>query len=261
MAQSALFEVPAAIIQREHEGKGRKVGETTGRVRDCQRSRVYEAERRAFPQFQEQIFESEALVLQFVERVVGSGWFIERFGVQLVEVRFRGGQNARGCPSGWIELPPWAFNPWVILHELAHVVAPGEEAGHGPEFCSIYLELVRHVLGERDHYKLAREFLIDRVKHHSGSAVKSGEQRRKDLVRLRETLDKQKADLERRTVEVERREMEIAKQARSPVSVLEASATAQVIRRAIDQGLLGGGAAGVAEKLEKFARLNGGPVG
>ncbi len=72
-----------------------------------------------------------------------------------------------------ITLPQWARNEWVILHELAHVIIwynsyknkyfERQFAGHGPEWASMYLWLVREMLGKDAADRLLASFAKERV--------------------------------------------------------------------------------------------------
>ena len=67
-------------------------------------------------------------------------------------------------------MPRWARKEWVILHELAHVIHWRQhggryEAGHGWQFCDIYLQLIRYQLGPDAHAALRDAFKANRVKY------------------------------------------------------------------------------------------------
>ena len=65
-----------------------------------------------------------------------------------------------------IQLPRWARNKYVILHEIAHHLVmrvDEDEIGHGPLFASVLLDLVRIDLGRQAYYKLKLAFLFRRV--------------------------------------------------------------------------------------------------
>jgi putative metallohydrolase (TIGR04338 family) len=66
-----------------------------------------------------------------------------------------------------IQLPRWARNKYVILHEVAHHLImriEEDEIGHSPLFASVLLDLVRIDLGVKAYYKLKLAFLFRRVK-------------------------------------------------------------------------------------------------
>jgi putative metallohydrolase (TIGR04338 family) len=141
---------------------------------DPQRARVYEAEgalaamidRRAdFPvavAFGSRVvipddrkFGDLASVQRYVDAVLALGWVRDaapRRARLPVRVRARAGATrAEYDPARLtIAVPPhhvggrWAMRELVILHELAHHLAP--QAGHGPPFVAMFLRLVEDLL-------------------------------------------------------------------------------------------------------------------
>lgn len=217
----SLFDIKAAP-------KKPKKCRTTGRPRDAQRSKVYAAERRAFPDFERDMLTKEECK-NFVDRLMESPWVVNRWGRRKVWVEFRESRRASGSPLGWIRLPSWARNPWVILHEIAHVVAPAADEGHGAEYCSVYLDLIRHRMGGADGDRLKREFVLGGVKHRVTKTTKPKES-------LSQVITE------------------------APLTKQEALMTAEKLRRGVAQGLFGGGsnrirlaALSVAVKLEEWA--------
>lgn len=62
----------------------------------------------------------------------------------VIERPNRGQRRAIAHPDHRITLPKWTRNRWMILHEMAHLLNPGEEA-HGPRFVGILMGLLaRH---------------------------------------------------------------------------------------------------------------------
>jgi putative metallohydrolase (TIGR04338 family) len=135
-------------------------------VRDTQKSKVYAAEAK----FRSMNFEPQILAdakfssiwecQNYVNRILDQQWFRARFGERQIVVDYgRNGGTAYG--SRRITLGVWARQPIVILHEIAHCVAP-YQVRHGAEFAGIYLFLVKQVYGAdaakalRDCYKEAR---------------------------------------------------------------------------------------------------------
>jgi hypothetical protein len=143
------------------------------RPRDGQRMKLYRAERiawRAHP-FHEG-FENESEVLAFVQRILRSAWMRKRCYDE-AETNIRVEFVARGTArtsGNTIMLPRWIWYKWtterwgctgemvergdaawVVLHELAHVVANWEHgrkvAGHGREYARVYLALARRFAG------------------------------------------------------------------------------------------------------------------
>lgn len=190
--QGALFDAPTMAAVDKGLASKQKLGETTGRPRDTQRLRVYEAERRAFPDYDKPEWTTEEECRTFVGSVLGAPWFRSRWGVRSVEVRFRPGSNAKGSQEGWIQLPPWGYSPHVILHELGHVVTPAQEAGHGAAFCASYLELIRHGVGEVGYRKLRREFIIGNVNHLLPEAKRQVAKNSAAIRQMQQDLERQR---------------------------------------------------------------------
>ncbi len=160
------------------------------RERDSQRQKVYDAETRAFGGW----LRSESMSVResqaFVDRVLATKWIENqedwagvlatirrRGGVEIVPSH--GGGNASfepreiGDGSGYgyirihrpsIALGVKARQKDVILHELAHLIAPRSAAAHGWQFCDIELRLVRHFLGKEAHDRLKAEFKAGKVR-------------------------------------------------------------------------------------------------
>lgn len=113
------------------------------RERDYQRSRVYEWERQEFG------WDDEPLTLEQCAQLAKS---------ILPSVKVldgRGRRNACAMPfDGSIKLPRWARRKWVVLHEVAHLVAHDVRlAWHGREFMADYIALLA------DHYKRDKDAL------------------------------------------------------------------------------------------------------
>ncbi|MBC7300658.1 MAG: TIGR04338 family metallohydrolase [Nocardia sp.] len=150
-----------------------------GTSRDSQRARVYDGEQLVRGVFDradefghrtvdvygsqltlpvERRFASVESVQSYVDKVLALNWVRaqwERAAVA-VRVRARGGSGAAHYErAGAVLAVPlhtgstaWALRELVVLHELAHhLSADPAEAGHGPEFCTRYLELVDGVIG------------------------------------------------------------------------------------------------------------------
>ncbi len=137
-------------------------------VRDSQRAKLYTAERvlhlphdRRGP---DSTLREIAQCQAYVDRITQSAWYGRTFphARRNILVAHGGGRSAaRACGSGRIELPGWARQRAVILHELAHCVVEREcatVAWHGREFAAIYLKLVQHGMGRAAAAKLKTSY-------------------------------------------------------------------------------------------------------
>lgn len=97
-------------------------------------------------------------------------------------VRERKGTKKAHYQGGTIAIPlsregKWAQREMVILHELAHHLAPG--AGHGPEFVSAFLTLLGVVMGPEAEL-VARMVFIDNEVQTSPAPLKGEGSRREN---------------------------------------------------------------------------------
>lgn len=156
---------------------------------DLQRSRVYEAEalvRRIFDRSvdfpivdvagsrltlpPERKFASLDSVQTFVDAVLGLAWLRSRWSraATAVTVLARAGQGRAHYERARavIAVPlhrggqAWALRELVVLHEIAHHLAPDEEVAHGPDFTGRMVELVGGIVGEEAAF-LLRVSLLD----------------------------------------------------------------------------------------------------
>jgi hypothetical protein len=73
----------------------------------------------------------------------------------------------------FIVIPPrWAACQSVVLHELAHIAA-GPGAGHGPEYCAMYLSIVEKFLGGYNSRLLKESMDEHMVCYSPGEAAQS----------------------------------------------------------------------------------------
>ncbi|WP_446223595.1 TIGR04338 family metallohydrolase [Nocardia sp. IBHARD005] len=154
-------------------------GDSAGTRRDSQRAKVYDGEQLVRGVFDradkfghrtidvygsqltlpmERRFAAVESVQIYVDKVLALNWVRaqwERAAVA-VRVRARGGAAAAHYePATAVLAVPlhtgstaWALRELVVLHEIAHHLSPDlEEAPHGPEFCTRYVELVDGVIG------------------------------------------------------------------------------------------------------------------
>lgn len=164
-------------------------------ARDNQRQRLYDAHRKhslwqktewvheggdaASAGMRCRIIEGDEMSLdeikEWIDGLARKRWWKNRWPhaprfIQLADGR--GTRWARGDYVGWkLNIPKWARQPLVVLHEYAHLLTCSDEsyasedwAAHGPEFAARFLYLIRKAISE-DAYREMREiFKKDRVK-------------------------------------------------------------------------------------------------
>jgi putative metallohydrolase (TIGR04338 family) len=146
------------------------------RVRDTQRSKVYEAERAAF---RDHVEANEGLrevadIKAFVRHVFSLKRVQDAFPRAVTEWRsgapnVHDGRGRRRACGGinFISMPLWSRCKWIVLHELAHTISFRTQyhiAAHGWEYAATYLTLVRCVLGVEAHDLLKAQFKAHRVR-------------------------------------------------------------------------------------------------
>lgn len=126
--------------------------------RDSQRGKLYKADD-VLKSFAEPL-----PTVKDVERFVRKVWALKRVHIAFLkatpprsEPRVKDGRGtriARGG-NGHINIPLWARNSAVVLHELAHTITRREYGmavpGHGWEYCGVFLKLVLYVMGREAH--------------------------------------------------------------------------------------------------------------
>lgn len=146
--------------------------------RDNQRSKVYAAENRAKKRlrekgrFQAVQFESVQEVEQYVNRILRSQWWKKNCQGWLIrEVRVKDGRGTTNASAHrsrygcYINIPRWARNELVVLHELAHIACSNEHAPHGREFSRMFLSMVKRWMGREAWEVLREEFKAAKVKY------------------------------------------------------------------------------------------------
>lgn len=119
-------------------------------------ARMYEAEEEAFHRglpgtvhglMRIQLSWSD--VKAYVDHVLGSPWVQERWpGLDVTLVPARHGRGAYVTGRGEMHLPPGTRGPVYLLHEIAHrATSKFVDESHGPEFCGVYLALLRKFVG------------------------------------------------------------------------------------------------------------------
>jgi putative metallohydrolase (TIGR04338 family) len=160
------------------------------RLRDSQRSKVYNAERLAFSiqKFYNNTGMSTKDIEDFIHKMITTPSLVRRYHNEFYskydqdkpmnekrpwKIHVKAGQGVRYARGGryGIIIPGWARNYYVICHELAHTISirKYEEtksiAAHGWEFCEIYLNLVRFMINIDDHNKLKASFKEHKIKY------------------------------------------------------------------------------------------------
>jgi hypothetical protein len=147
--------------------------------RDGSRKKLYKSEHEAALSCPGEPLRSREEVDAFALKIVRSKWWKKERGCVLVQVIHTNYQQKAWGGPGYIKIPSWAWKSdlgihgrWIVLHELAHVLifsrylgADYLLAGHGREFCALYLKAVRRWLGV-SHWKALKDaFRAHGVKH------------------------------------------------------------------------------------------------
>jgi putative metallohydrolase (TIGR04338 family) len=136
-------------------------------AKDMQRQKLYNAENECFGAHDGKTYTPYAIgefdmpaVEAFVQSVTDSKYVRRKYGTYKIKLKDgRGCRMARGGPHTMtLTLPRWARYRWVVLHEIAHVLAPISPPPHSWQFAAIYLDLVRHFLGKDDEARLKQCF-------------------------------------------------------------------------------------------------------
>ena len=198
----------------------------SGRLRDNQRQKVYNAERAAFKEDKTILAqwdgstylgrtaqECEDWIMAVIHRKTfqrwfpsahsalvhhdgylapfdGSPWIRKRFGLRVADGRGCKRATASYRDGETITLPRWARIEYVMLHELSHLVVHyefkrREVAGHGWQFCMVYLKLVKNVMGPEAHDKLKESFKEFRVKYTKPRAKRQYTDEEREAMRAR----------------------------------------------------------------------------
>jgi putative metallohydrolase (TIGR04338 family) len=123
--------------------------------------------------FKTKSFETIAEVENWLGRQLKRPAIQRRYGPELrLPICFKDGRGRRSAcywkDERTLVFPKWSRSPPVILHEAAHLIAGrkyGERiAGHGWQWCSIYLDLVGFSLGQPARKELKAAFKAKRVR-------------------------------------------------------------------------------------------------
>jgi putative metallohydrolase (TIGR04338 family) len=137
--------------------------------RDSQRSKVYRSERvlRQFANPLPTITDIE----KFITKEMSRKRIIDKYPDAVRSIVVADGRGRRrACAYGGrqISMPKWSRNTHIVIHEVAHIISArhyGHQiAGHGWEYCSVYLDLVRHIMGVEAFETLKQSFKDHKVK-------------------------------------------------------------------------------------------------
>ena len=132
------------------------------RPRDSQRARLYRAESgvgagRKIPTVER--------MQAWVDGLAATDWFVDRWGARAFDVRpGYGHRRATADEHGVLQMPRWARTELVLLHEVAHCLAPRTCAAHGPEYAGVLLALARRGMGPATAQALEDAFARERVR-------------------------------------------------------------------------------------------------
>jgi putative metallohydrolase (TIGR04338 family) len=136
---------------------------------DQQRQRLYAAEDTPTRATLPTVAEAQA----YTDKVLGRAYLRRKYAFLLPrKVTVLDGRMRRSaCASHTFEhgpvirLPRWSRSEQVILHELAHHITWGSRDGdHGPTFATVYLDLVRHMLGAEAAARLQARYRVHGVR-------------------------------------------------------------------------------------------------
>jgi putative metallohydrolase (TIGR04338 family) len=145
--------------------------------RDSQKSRVYAAERAAFPDYFNRrsamagfhsVTECEIWVNRQLQKPLVRRKLVEigiRSWPKPVRVTDSGGKGGASASRllSTIYVSGYYRNPVVLLHELAHLLTPSDP-GHGWQYAQAYLTLIRWVMGAHAAKQLTAAFKAKRVR-------------------------------------------------------------------------------------------------
>jgi putative metallohydrolase (TIGR04338 family) len=141
----------------------------TRRERDTQRGRVYKSDAalRPFARSLPTVADIEKFVAKtFASRRVQAAW--PDSTMWLPDVHDGRGRRRAGATSSYITMPRALRDEGIVLHELAHTICRREHgllvAGHGWQYCAIYLKLALYMLGREAHDALKAAFKVNRVR-------------------------------------------------------------------------------------------------
>lgn len=212
------------------------------KIRDNQKSRHYAAERflydagrtiiksgsKNLPDTKFNLTKESSIYdcQSYLNIICGQYWFRQRFGTRQIYVQSgRGGGQAYGNYK--ITLGTWARNEAIILHELAHCLAPSN-VKHGAEFAGIFLFLVKNAFGADVTKQLRESYKTHRVRYNN-SAIPA--------INKSCLTDNQRSVAQKKKVRVDRQQKKELSQ--KPILLEEQEHLIRLLTRAINAGQFG----------------------
>lgn len=131
---------------------------------DGQRQKLYNAENTCT---RGQEFKTFRQAEKYLEKILESAWFNRRFnnpGVTLLEGSGKSSAFYHGSRRIRLSTKNHMCER-ILIHELVHALVPKPHSGHGRLFCAIYLDMVRHYLGEEAYDQLLKGYRKYNVKY------------------------------------------------------------------------------------------------
>ena len=159
--------ISPALQAAQEEYAEEQTRKSTGakKIRDNQKSKVYRWENKHLPNIS-----GEELSIDQCEQLIHQAiawWFRDSKPVMPIIKNGKGTSVARGGAK-FINLPKWARNYGVVLHETTHCLIErmkhdDVDGGHGPYFMRTYIELLGYFLN-MDQAELLRQAKADKIK-------------------------------------------------------------------------------------------------
>lgn len=159
------------------------------KIRDSQRSKLYRAENILTQPRYDCTDMSVSAMEKYVLEVRTNPYLRRRYENELARSIYVGDGRARVKAAGderGIYMPRWSREPYIVLHELSHCIqwrryGAWRTAGHGWQFCAIYLDLVRFMMGRDAYEALKLSFRANRVRWTPKKRVVMSEEAKEKL--------------------------------------------------------------------------------
>lgn len=138
--------------------------------RDCQRSKLYKAERVLSPLSirLETVQDMETFIKRVLQKAPIQARYARETRMAIAVGDGRGRSRTAGGDGDGITVPRSGRTQWIVLHEVAHTLTirryGAHIAGHGWQFAAIYLDLIRFGLGTEAHRMLKESFKAHKVR-------------------------------------------------------------------------------------------------